>query len=215
MNLALALLLLAQVSDVPASTSATATAPDDKPKSVRELRQTKPFLPGVVVNVTPPEEEEKHPDPTATASRQPVLTETEQEMVDQLNAFRARSGLPALTPTLYLMNSARAQAARQAAANRMFHQSGIQENVAYGKTTVAATMQMWINSGGHNANMRTNNRECGVGVARSSQGTYYWCQVFASGTGGTASTTPPATSQPVADSPSNNNYYRRGFFRRR
>lgn len=207
MNLALTLLLLTQ-------TLPTQTSSDDQPKSVRELRQSKPFLPGVVVNVTPPEEEEKVD--TTIKPTGPVLTETEQEMVNQLNSFRARNGLPPLTPTTYLMNSARAQANRQAAANSMFHQSGIQENVAYGTSTVAGTMQMWINSSGHNANMRTSNRECGVGVARSANGTYYWCQVFASNTSGSAATTPPATSRPPADTSSGSyNYYRRGFFRRR
>lgn len=217
--LAAACMLLSQTETTPETPPVSSG-----PKSVRELRQAKPFLPGVIVSVEPEQSAAatsatSTPTPATEPAANPLgLTETEQEMVKQLNAFRARNGRPALTPTAYLMASARAQAQRQAARNSMFHQSGIQENVAYGTRTVTGTMQMWINSSGHNANMLTGNRECGVGVAVSSSGQYYWCQVFASGTGSATSQQPadsiqqPAqqTRQPV----STGNYYRRGLFRR-
>lgn len=215
--LAAACVLLSQ-TETPQETPPVSSGP----KSVRELRQAKPFLPGVIVSIEP---EQKAAATTAAATQSPTtepaanplgLTETEQEMIKQLNAFRARNGRPPLTPTAYLMASARAQAQRQAAANRMFHQSGVQENVACGTRTVAGTMQMWINSSGHNANMLTGNRECGVGVAVSSSGQYYWCQVFASNTA--TSQTPADSIQQPAQQPrqpvSSGNYYRRGLFRR-
>lgn len=216
--LAAACVLLSQ-TETPQETPPVSSGP----KSVRELRQAKPFLPGVIVSVEP---EQTAAATTAAPAQPPAtepadnplgLTETEQEMIKQLNAFRARNGRPPLVPTAYLMASARAQAQRQAARNSMFHQSGIQENVAYGTRTVAATMQMWINSSGHNANMLTGNRECGVGVAVSSTGQHYWCQVFASNTG--TSQTPADSiqrstqgSQPVS---TGNFPVRRGLFRRR
>ncbi|OFZ19112.1 MAG: hypothetical protein A2X94_10205 [Bdellovibrionales bacterium GWB1_55_8] len=53
------------------------------------------------------------------------------------------------------------------------------ENIAYGYSTPEATMQGWINSSGHRANILGQGyKDLGVGYARSKSGTGYWVQDF-------------------------------------
>jgi hypothetical protein len=79
------------------------------------------------------------------------------------------------------MERARSHAAWMAANHSMTHSAGIQENIAMGQQSPQAVTNVWINSSGHNVNMRTHNRECGVACAVSSGGTRFWCQQFATG----------------------------------
>lgn len=184
------------------------------PKSVAEARARRSFLPGVIVTNAPPLLSAE----PSTAKPVPApldLSVIEGQMLEELNAFRARSGLRPLVPTANLMQRARGHANAMASRNSMYHSAGIQENVAYGTTTAKATNNMWINSGGHNANMRTSNPNVGLSVARGSSGTYYWVQMFANQT---AAPPAPATSQPRTDrqpvqQPSQN-FQRRGIFGR-
>ena len=70
--------------------------------------------------------------------------------------------------------------------------SGWGENIAYGYATPAAVMNGWLNSPGHRANIENASyRSIGVGVARSSSGTYYWTQEFGTVTGGAPPPPPP------------------------
>ena len=53
------------------------------------------------------------------------------------------------------------------------------ENIAYGQRTPAEVMNAWMNSPGHRSNILSGNvSEIGVGVAKKSNGTLYWTQMF-------------------------------------
>ena len=109
------------------------------------------------------------------------LSPTEQAMLDALNAFRAKQGLPALVTTEPLMQRARAHSAWMARNQNMSHSQGIQENIAYSQRTPKEVTDTWIASGGHNANMRTSHKEVGLGCVRSAGGALYWTQQFSTG----------------------------------
>ncbi len=54
------------------------------------------------------------------------------------------------------------------------------ENVAYGYKTAQSVFNGWMNSRGHKANILNNNfKEVGFGFMASSNGSIYWCAVFA------------------------------------
>ena len=53
------------------------------------------------------------------------------------------------------------------------------ENIAMGQKTPAEVVNAWMNSQGHRENILNSNfTEIGVGVAKSSNGTLYWTQMF-------------------------------------
>jgi uncharacterized YkwD family protein/spore coat assembly protein SafA len=53
------------------------------------------------------------------------------------------------------------------------------ENIAYGQRTATEVMKGWMNSPGHKANILSKNyTEIGVGLAKKSDGTLYWTQMF-------------------------------------
>jgi uncharacterized protein YkwD len=55
------------------------------------------------------------------------------------------------------------------------------ENIAEGQTSVAEVMQSWMSSPGHRANILSGNyRDIGVGMAKDSSGTAFWCVDFGS-----------------------------------
>jgi hypothetical protein len=94
---------------------------------------------------------------------------------------------------------AQAWAETMAARRSMFHGGG-EQIVAYGYSTPAAAMRVWIASGGHNTWLLSSTRRAGWGAAQSSGGTWYWAGAFR---GAVASTTSGTTySNP-----------RRGWFR--
>lgn len=54
------------------------------------------------------------------------------------------------------------------------------ENIAAGQPDTASVMSAWMKSTGHRQNILTKGYEkIGVGIARTSQGTPYWTQMFA------------------------------------
>lgn len=58
------------------------------------------------------------------------------------------------------------------------------ENIAYGQTTPTIAFNSFLNSAPHRSNMlNTNMTYMGIGVYRGSDGTLYWAQLFASGSG--------------------------------
>ncbi|EKN41831.1 transporter, partial [Clostridium botulinum CFSAN001627] len=53
------------------------------------------------------------------------------------------------------------------------------ENIASGYPTAKAVVDGWMKSPGHKANILSKSfTEIGVGLAKSSDGTYYWTQMF-------------------------------------
>ncbi|WBB70458.1 CAP domain-containing protein [Micromonospora sp. WMMD812] len=119
-----------------------------------------------------------------------------REVVDLVNAERAKAGCKALTIDDKLMTAAQRHSQDQADHRNMSHTGsdgsnagtriervGYQwrtygENVAWNQKTPAAVMDAWMNSSGHRANiLNCAFTEIGVGIA-SSNGPY-WTQVFA------------------------------------
>ncbi|MFI6780767.1 CAP domain-containing protein [Micromonospora sp. NPDC050276] len=119
-----------------------------------------------------------------------------REVVDLVNAERAKAGCKALTIDDKLMTAAQRHSQDQADHQNMSHtgsdgsNAGVRldrvgyawrtygENVAWNQKTPAAVMDAWMNSSGHRANiLNCAFTEIGVGIA-SSNGPY-WTQVFA------------------------------------
>jgi hypothetical protein len=129
-----------------------------------------------------------------------------QGIINQTNAYRAASGLAALTPSALLMQVAQAHANNMARQDRYgdsgtnghildgrdvvwrvaqvgYQWSWLGENVAYcyGYLDPAAQLTtQWWNSPDHRANMLGSNyTEIGVGIATGASGRTYGVQVFA------------------------------------
>lgn len=121
----------------------------------------------------------------------------EQKVIDLVNQQRAYNGLPALKANWEVCRVARYKSQDMIDKRYFAHQSptygspfnmmenfGIRfsaagENIAYGQRTPQEVMNSWMNSPGHRSNIlnRTYN-QIGVGVAKSSNGTFYWTQMF-------------------------------------
>lgn len=121
----------------------------------------------------------------------------ESEVAKLVNAERAKAGLPALTLNWELSRVARYKSQDMIDKNYFSHQSptygspfqmmenfGIRftaagENIAYGQRTPQEVMNGWMNSPGHRANILSSSySQIGVGVAKASNGTLYWTQMF-------------------------------------
>ncbi|WFF03359.1 CAP domain-containing protein [Micromonospora sp. WMMD964] len=119
-----------------------------------------------------------------------------REVVDLVNAERAKAGCKALTIDDKLMTAAQKHSQDQADHQNMSHtgsdgsNAGVRldrvgyawrtygENVAWNQKTPTSVMDAWMNSSGHKANiLNCAFTEIGVGIA-SSNGPY-WTQVFA------------------------------------
>ncbi len=126
----------------------------------------------------------------APASAAPSAASLEGSIHSLTNTERTQRKLGKLGTNACLKRYAVTHAQRQARDNRMYHQQirpilsacGLRyvgENVAAGYPTARAVMTGWMNSPGHRANIlkREFNR-LGVGVAYSTSGRPYYCQVF-------------------------------------
>ncbi|MEU8330980.1 CAP domain-containing protein [Micromonospora sp. NPDC048839] len=129
-------------------------------------------------------------EPSGTVSAQA------REVVDLVNAERAKAGCGALSIDDKLMTAAQKHSQDQADHKNMSHtgsdgsNAGTRldrvgyawrtygENVAWNQQTPAAVMDAWMNSSGHRANiLNCAFTEIGVGIATSNGP--YWTQVFA------------------------------------
>lgn len=121
----------------------------------------------------------------------------EQKVIDLVNQQRAWNGLPALKANWELSRVARYKSQDMINKHYFAHQSptygspfnmmesfGIRfsaagENIAYGQRTPQEVMNGWMNSPGHKANILSGvYNQIGVGVAKASNGTFYWTQMF-------------------------------------
>lgn len=118
-----------------------------------------------------------------------------QQVVDLVNAERAKEGLAPLTIDPLVEKAATVRAneiqsnfdhvrpngssfstaiKEQGATFR-----GAGENIAWGQRTPQEVVNAWMNSPGHRANiMNTNYTHIGVGNTQNSSGTQYWVQLF-------------------------------------
>jgi len=121
----------------------------------------------------------------------------EQQVINLVNQQRANNGLPALKANWEVCRVARYKSQDMINKNYFAHQSptygsafnmmesfGIKftaagENIAYGQKTPQAVMNDWMNSPGHRSNILSGvYNQIGVGVAKASNGTFYWTQMF-------------------------------------
>lgn len=118
-----------------------------------------------------------------------------KEVVDLVNAERAKEGLKPLTIDTKVQAAAqiRAKECEQSFShtrpngssfatalkeqNVSYRSAG--ENIAWGQRSPEAVMNAWMNSQGHRANiMNPNFTTIGVGYYQNANGTNYWCQLF-------------------------------------
>lgn len=121
----------------------------------------------------------------------------ELRVVTLVNQQRANNGLPALKLNWEVSRVARYKSQDMIDKKYFDHQSptygspfnmmenfGIKfsaagENIAYGQKTPEAVMNSWMNSPGHRSNiLNPTYNQIGVGAAKSSNGTFYWTQMF-------------------------------------
>src|SRR5882762_10141234 len=123
----------------------------------------------------------------------------ESRIFDLINAERRHQGLPALVYNAQLDRMAKIQAENMAYFQKMAHTlpeaqlptlgdrahyvgypfGRLAENVALGYPNAETAVQGWMNSSGHRHNILDSSvEETGIGIARSSAGGLYYCQVF-------------------------------------
>ncbi|MBC2580876.1 SafA/ExsA family spore coat assembly protein [Clostridium sp. DJ247] len=121
----------------------------------------------------------------------------ENQVITLVNAQRAKAGLQPLKANWELSRVARYKSQDMANKGYFSHTSptygspfkmmesfGIRftaagENIAMGQRTPQEVMNSWMNSSGHRANiLNPSYNQIGVGLAKSSNGTYYWTQEF-------------------------------------
>jgi uncharacterized protein YkwD len=134
----------------------------------------------------------------ANAATTPVPAATLEATVIKLtNDARAKNGCAALRTDAKLTLAARAHSADMAKLNYFSHTSktdnatfvtrakragytgAIGENIAWGYRTAETVTKGWLDSPGHRANiLNCKAKAVGVGLARKTDGTPYWTQVF-------------------------------------
>lgn len=126
-----------------------------------------------------------------------TLASYEQQVFQLVNKERAARGLQLLTYNTEVARVARIKSQDMINKGYFSHTSptygspfnmmenfGIRfsnggENIAYGQRTAQEVMTGWMNSAGHRANILSGSyTQIGVGVAKASNGTLYWTQLF-------------------------------------
>jgi uncharacterized protein YkwD len=188
-------------SDSDGYSGETLSAPSPTPTP--ELVPTKPPSPKPTVRKTTPTPKKTTSSPARKRSTTTVSTSgaggTEQaKVVAEVNRQRAMNGCGAVTVNAKLTKAAQLHSVDQAEHNKMSHDgsngstpwdragdqgynNAIGENVAMGYRTAAAVMEGWMNSPGHRANiLNCDAKAIGVGLAKASDGSPYWTQLFGS-----------------------------------
>lgn len=118
-----------------------------------------------------------------------------QQVVDLVNAERAKAGLAPLTIDANVEKAANVRANEiqtsfdhvrpnggsfsTALKEQSVNFQGAGENIAWGQKTPEEVMNAWMNSAGHRANILNKNfTHIGVGNLQNSAGTQYWVQLF-------------------------------------
>ena len=121
----------------------------------------------------------------------------QQQVLELVNKERSKNGLSPLTLDYSLSNVATKKSQDMINKNYFDHTSptygspfdmmkqfGISyrsagENIAKGQRTPQEVMNAWMNSAGHRANILNSSfTKLGVGIAKDSNGTLYWTQMF-------------------------------------
>lgn len=121
----------------------------------------------------------------------------ENEVIRLVNVERSNRGLRTLSANWQLSRVARYKSQDMISKNyfshtsptygspfRMMESFGVKfsaagENIAYGQRSPKEVMNSWMNSPGHRSNILSPTyTQIGVGVAKTSSGTFYWTQMF-------------------------------------
>jgi uncharacterized protein YkwD len=193
------------VEDGPDSDSYSGETPS-VPSPTAEATPTRPPSPKPTVRKTTPAPKKTTASPTrkrSTTSGGTVSTSgaggTEQaKVVAETNRQRAMNGCGPVTVNAKLTRAAQLHSEDQAEHNTMSHDgsdgstpwdrsraagydNAIGENVAMGYRDAASVMDGWMNSPGHRANiLNCDAKAIGVGLAKASNGSPYWTQLFGS-----------------------------------
>jgi uncharacterized protein YkwD len=124
------------------------------------------------------------------------MASLERSVFQQINQYRQQRGLSALKLDSTIIQQARQHSqdmaksrvlshngfdARVKAISKAFALRAAGENVAYNagfSNPVAQAVNGWLNSPGHLQNIVGNYNWTGIGVAKNSQGEYYFTQIF-------------------------------------
>lgn len=151
-------------------------------------------------NTTPEQKPDSTPSNPSTAPEQKPSTDFssyQQQVLDLVNAERAKRGISALTLDSSLSSVATKKSQDMVNKNYFDHTSptygspfdmmkqfGISyrsagENIAKGQKTPQEVVAAWMNSEGHRKNiLNPNFTNLGVGIAKDSNKTTYWTQMF-------------------------------------
>ena len=136
------------------------------------------------------------PETEAPETEEPAELSFAEQVVQLVNAERAKAGLAAVTLDKTMESAALVRAKETEVsfshtrpngssfstalteAGVSFKGSG--ENIAYGQKTPEDVMNGWMNSSGHRANILNSKfTKIGVGYYQNAKGTNYWTQLFA------------------------------------
>jgi len=119
----------------------------------------------------------------------------EEDILKQVNQYRASKGLPLLTLNNVISAEAENHSQKMASGRTPFGHSGYSsrintitnqlgtvtrsaENVAYGSRSAQEVVSNWLNSPGHKQNIEGDFNLTGIGVARNKKGVLYYTQLF-------------------------------------
>ena len=119
----------------------------------------------------------------------------EEEILSWVNKYRESKSLPALQMNNAISEQAFRHSEEMAGKRVAFGHDGFQErvrniiqkigtlrasaeNVAYGKLSPEEVVSLWVKSPGHRKNIEGNYTMTGIGVAKASDGSLYFTQIF-------------------------------------
>jgi uncharacterized protein YkwD len=130
-----------------------------------------------------------------TAYANPTTTQLSQQVLQEVNQYRAQHGLAALKMNSYLTQIAQQHSQDMASHKIPFGHAGFQqrfkqmrvkfakfsgaaENVAYRYPTAKIVVNGWMHSSGHRRNILGNYKLTGIGIVYDKQGHPWYTQVF-------------------------------------
>ena len=117
---------------------------------------------------------------TKVATQELELTAAESNLLQFVNAERARHGLPPLKIDTALLVTTRRHAGWMATNRTMRHAAQVVgEIIAMGQPTSDAALRTWLNSPPHRGHVLSRSwTRCGVAGYMSPEGRLYWCMQF-------------------------------------
>jgi uncharacterized protein YkwD len=135
------------------------------------------------------------PTPTPPTPTPPTASAYDDSILSLINDHRRRIGKPALGKNQVIWEQANIHSQNMASKKVPFGHDGFDariatiraalgsggsgaENVAMGYTSAESVVTGWLNSSGHRANIEGSSTRTGVSAVKSSDGVWYYTQVF-------------------------------------